>query len=62
MTNMRRPTVLLADDHVVFIDGIVRILRDRFDVVGTVNDGSTLLKPPRVCARMSLSATSRCRC
>jgi DNA-binding NarL/FixJ family response regulator len=44
MTNMRRPTVLLADDHVVFIDGIARILRDRFDVVGTVTDGSTLVE------------------
>jgi DNA-binding NarL/FixJ family response regulator len=43
MTNMRRATVLLADDHVVFIDGIVRILKDRYDVVGTVTDGSSLL-------------------
>jgi DNA-binding NarL/FixJ family response regulator len=40
---MRRPTVLLADDHVVFTDGIVRILKDRFDVVGTVVDGRSLL-------------------
>ena len=43
MTNTRRATVLLADDHVVFIDGIVRILKDRYDVVGTVTDGSSLL-------------------
>ena len=41
---MHRPTVLLADDHVVFTDGIVRILTDRFDVVGTVTDGSALLE------------------
>jgi DNA-binding NarL/FixJ family response regulator len=41
---MRRPTVLLADDHLVFIDGIIRILSDRFDVVGTVMDGSSLLE------------------
>ena len=41
---MRRPTVLLADDHVVFTDGIDRILRDRFDVVGTVRDGSSLVE------------------
>jgi DNA-binding NarL/FixJ family response regulator len=40
---MRRPTVLLADDHVVFTDGIVRILNERFDVVGTVTDGDSLL-------------------
>lgn len=39
----RRPTILLADDHVVFTDGIVRILRDRFDVVGAVTDGHALI-------------------
>ena len=41
---MRRPTVLLADDHLVFMDGIIRILTERFDVVGTVMDGSSLLE------------------
>jgi DNA-binding NarL/FixJ family response regulator len=41
---MRRPTVLLADDHVVFTDGIIRILQERFDVVGTVRDGSLLVE------------------
>ncbi len=41
---MRRPTVLLADDHVVFTDGIIRILKEHFDVVGTVADGSSLLE------------------
>jgi DNA-binding NarL/FixJ family response regulator len=41
---VRRPTILLADDHVVFTDGIIRILRERFDVVGTVRDGSSLLE------------------
>jgi DNA-binding NarL/FixJ family response regulator len=39
---MRLPTVMLADDHVVFTDGIVRLLQGRFDVVGTVPDGSAL--------------------
>jgi len=41
---MRRPTVLLADDHVVFTDGIVRILKERFDVVGTVTDGRSIVE------------------
>lgn len=41
---MRRQTVLVADDHVVFVDGIVRLLQDRFDVVGRVTDGSKLLE------------------
>jgi DNA-binding NarL/FixJ family response regulator len=39
---MRLPTVMLADDHVVFTDGIVRLLNDRFEVVGTVADGTDL--------------------
>ena len=42
--SMRRPTVLLADDHVVFTDGIIRILKERFDVVGTVTDGRSILE------------------
>jgi DNA-binding NarL/FixJ family response regulator len=41
---MRRPRILLADDHVVFTDGIVRILKDRFDVVGAVTDGHELIE------------------
>ena len=41
---MRRPTVLLADDHVVFMEGIVRILRERYDVVGTVTSGGALFE------------------
>jgi DNA-binding NarL/FixJ family response regulator len=40
---MRLPTVLLADDHVVFTDGVVQLFQGRFDVVGTVADGSLLL-------------------
>jgi DNA-binding NarL/FixJ family response regulator len=41
---LRRPTILLADDHVVFTDGIVRILSEHFDIVGIVGDGSALLE------------------
>lgn len=41
---MRRTTILVADDHRVFIEGIVRILKEQFDVVGTVTDGSSLLE------------------
>jgi DNA-binding NarL/FixJ family response regulator len=41
---MRLPTVLLADDHVVFTDGVARLFQGRFDVVGTVEDGSLLLE------------------
>ena len=35
---------MVADDHVVFTEGIVRILEERFDVVGTVADGSEVLE------------------
>jgi DNA-binding NarL/FixJ family response regulator len=34
---------MVVDDHGVFTDGIVRILAERFDVVGTVADGSQVL-------------------
>ena len=42
MTALRRPTVLLADDHLVFINAIARLLADHFEVVGQVNDGLAL--------------------
>lgn len=42
---MRRPTVLLADDHAIVTDGLSRILADAsFDVVGAVRDGQQLVE------------------
>ena len=41
---MRGPTILLADDHPVFVDGIVSLLQDRFEIVGRVRDGTALLE------------------
>jgi DNA-binding NarL/FixJ family response regulator len=61
---MRLPTVLLADDHVVFIDGIVRILKERYDVVGTVTDGGSLcdaasrLRPDVIVSDISMPTLS----
>jgi DNA-binding NarL/FixJ family response regulator len=41
---MRRPTVLLADDHAIVTDGLARILKEaHFDVVAAVRDGQQLL-------------------
>lgn len=40
---MHRPTVLIADDHPIVLEGLVSLLKDKFDVVGTVSDGSSLL-------------------
>jgi DNA-binding NarL/FixJ family response regulator len=61
---MGRPTVLLADDHVVFTDGIRKILSERFDVVGTVVDGislfdaATRLRPDVIVADISMPTLS----
>ena len=41
---MRKPTVLLADDHGIVTDGLARILKEaEFDVVGAVSDGQSLV-------------------
>ena len=41
---MRRPRVLLADDHRMLVDALKGILEPRCDVVGTVGDGRALLE------------------
>ncbi len=41
---MRRPTILLADDHTILTEGLVSLLRERFEIVGTVADGSALVE------------------
>jgi DNA-binding NarL/FixJ family response regulator len=41
---MRRPTVLVADDHAIVTDGLTKILGDAdFEVVGAVRDGQQLI-------------------
>lgn len=40
---MRRATVLIADDHVILAEGLVSLLKDHFDVVGTAADGQALV-------------------
>ncbi len=37
-------TILVADDHAVFVDGLVSLLRGRFEIVGRVSDGAALLE------------------
>ena len=41
---MRRPRILLADDHVLMAEALQHLLQADFDVVGTVSDGRALLK------------------
>ena len=41
---MRRPSVLIADDHTIVAEGLVRLLSRRFEVVATVADGTALVE------------------
>src|SRR5262245_19491000 len=45
--SMERPTVLLADDHGIVADGLRSLLKDHFDLVGTVGDGAALVDAAR---------------
>ena len=38
-----RPQILIADDHVIFTDGLRLMLEKRYDIVGTVADGRALI-------------------
>ncbi|HEY7249298.1 MAG TPA: response regulator transcription factor [Methylomirabilota bacterium] len=40
---MIRPTILLADDHTIVLEGLAGLLRTEFSLVGTVPDGNRLL-------------------
>jgi len=40
---MRRVRVLLADDHTIVVEGLSSLLKDHFELVGTVSDGSQLV-------------------
>jgi DNA-binding NarL/FixJ family response regulator len=41
---MNLPTVLIADDHKVVADGLVRLLDEQFDIVDTIHDGHRVLE------------------
>jgi DNA-binding NarL/FixJ family response regulator len=43
----RRVRILLADDHTLVSDALVRLLEPRFEVVAKVADGQTLIKTAR---------------
>jgi len=57
---MKRPTVLLADDHEIVLEGLRRVLESQFDIVGAVRDGAALvetaeeLKPDLIIADISM--------
>ena len=41
---MKKPRVLLADDHKIVLEGLKNLLRDEFEIVGSVEDGRALLE------------------
>jgi DNA-binding NarL/FixJ family response regulator len=41
---MSRPRILLADDHAILREGLVRLLEPRFEVLGAVADGRALIR------------------
>ncbi len=41
---MRKPRVLLADDHALVLEGFKKLLEDRYEVVGMVENGRALLE------------------
>jgi DNA-binding NarL/FixJ family response regulator len=43
MVPASRPKVLLADDHPIFIEGLSGLLREHFELVGSVHDGEELI-------------------
>src|SRR6476620_8787691 len=41
---MHKPTVLIADDHVMIVDAFRTLLEPHYEVIGTVADGLMLLE------------------
>lgn len=44
---MNKPTILIADDHGMVIDGLREVLKDEYDVIGSVTDGRSVLPEVR---------------
>ncbi|MDS4071336.1 MAG: response regulator transcription factor, partial [Candidatus Competibacter sp.] len=47
MSDLRRPRVLLADDHRLVAEGLRSLLAAEFEVVGMVEDGRALIEATR---------------
>lgn len=41
---MKKPRVLMADDHSILLAGVQKLLEDRYDVAGMVEDGRALIE------------------
>lgn len=44
MTPVRKPRVLMADDHSIVLTGVRKLIEDRCEVVGTVDNGRALVE------------------
>jgi DNA-binding NarL/FixJ family response regulator len=44
---MRRPRVLLADDHQIVAEGLTGLLAEEFDLAGIVGDGRAMVEAAR---------------
>ncbi|MCZ2154078.1 MAG: response regulator transcription factor [Bryobacterales bacterium] len=65
---MSRPTILIADDHSMVIDGLRSLLEPEFHVIGTVNDGHAVpaeverLKPDLLIVDISMPTLNGIDC
>lgn len=41
---MRRPRILLADDHTIVLEGLQKLVVEEFELVGAVRDGQALVR------------------
>ena len=61
---MRRPRVMVADDHRIFAEGLKRLLEPEYEVVSIVKDGKSLiaaakeLQPDVIVADISMPGVS----
>jgi DNA-binding NarL/FixJ family response regulator len=46
---MKKPRILLADDHQIVIEGLKALLQDEFELAGVAADGRQLLEQSRRC-------------
>jgi len=44
MLPVTKPRVLMADDHSILLAGVQKLIEDQCEVVGTVEDGRTLIE------------------
>jgi DNA-binding NarL/FixJ family response regulator len=43
MRTTQRPSVLLADDHMIVVQGLQKLLEPYFEIAGSVQDGRELV-------------------